>query len=194
MSIVLKKKKINVKSVPNSEHAKAAMKAHIVKDQKAKALQEQSYLKTRDDIKGFWRQYPKAKALFGQIIVTGRRSTARRPGVDGYWAAYPYPWWSEKTKLPVATLKRHLNLLVEYGLIERQLGRHGGTRVLAFIRPTALALDLSDTRPGDMQHFGLGPKKASKTKPAMVAKVLPKTQPDDEKPMTFAEMTAILNN
>jgi len=182
----------------NSKKAKAEIKAAIAKEKAAKALQEDSPLKTREDLKGFWRQYPKARDLFGQIMITWRGSTARRPGVAGCWAAYPYSWWSEKTGLPIATLKRQLNLLESYGLIERQRGQHGGTRPLAYIRPTALALALSDGRPGDRYHLGLkeAGKEEKPVKPLTnaIATMPPPAKPEDASPQSLAELMAILKD
>lgn len=188
MAIVLTKKTKNVKSFINSEQAKSEMRKHVAKVNKAKALQEHSPLKDRAALKGFWKQHPKTRDLFGQIVIVCRQSTARRPGAKGFWAAYPYPWWSEKAGMPVATLKRHLKLLEEHGLIERQLGKHGGTRVLTFIRPTALAFELSDTRPGDEERI-LGLKEGIKPKPAAPAYVTPL-----EKALTDAKLYAELDD
>lgn len=188
------------KIVITSKVAKANLKAAVAKDTHAKTLQEQTPLKTRDDLKGFWRQHPKSRYLFGQIVIVWRASSARRAGVPGCWAAYTYSEWSEKTKLPSSTLRWHLDKLEAHGLIERQLGRHGGTRVIAFIRPTALALDLSDARPGDKHHLGLKvggevEKPAPATPKMPVPKVKPKPEPkpgdDDYKPQTFEEMMAL---
>ncbi len=103
-----------------------------------------TYLKDREALKGFWAQYPTAKILFGEIIKVWRSAASRKVGTNGYWAAWPYLWWSERTKLPSSTLRWNLDLLEENDLIERTRGRHGGTRVIAFIRPTDHALKLSD--------------------------------------------------
>lgn len=178
----------------NNEKAKTEVKAANAKDKVVRALQDDSSLKTRADLKGFWRQYPKACALFGQIVIVGRSSTARRPGVPGCWAAYTYPWWSKKTGLSVSTLKRQLDLLESHGLIERQLGKHGGTRVITYIRPTALALDLSDGRPGDRFHFGLkegGQVEKTTGKPPSKPPVK-QLEPEEPRPKTWDELMAIL--
>ncbi|EKF18830.1 hypothetical protein NA2_11620 [Nitratireductor pacificus pht-3B] len=180
----------------NMSKAKAEIKKALDKEKAAKALQANSPLKTRQDLKGFWRQYPKARDLFGQIMVTWRGSTARRPGVTGCWAAYPYPWWSEKTKLPESTLRYYLKKLVEHGLVERQQGHHGGKRTLAFIRPTALALELSDGRPGDRYHLGLieGGEAEKPVKPAgkPIAETALTPEKEDHPPQSMAELMAIL--
>jgi len=182
--------------------AKTAIKAAVTKDQQAKALQEQSPLKSPADMKGFGAQYPKTFHLLGVIFTTGRGSSSRRPGIPGCWAAYPYREWSERAKMPIATLKRHLDRLEQHGLIERDHGHHQGTRVITFIRPTALALKLSSTRPADWDHFGHKPDepeapstmpKAWKPKPAPV-KAAPKSVPEEEKPLTPEEVMAILND
>jgi len=180
--------------------AKAIMKATIAKDQQAKALQDQSLLKSRADMKGFAAQYPKAFHLLGVIFTTWRGSSSRRPSLPGCWAAYPYPWWSQQAKMPERTLKRHLDLLEGHGLIERVRGHHQGKRVLAFIRPTALALKLSTTRPADWDHLGASPDEPETPPPPTMPKVpkpgplkaAPKPVPDEEKPMTYEEMMAIL--
>jgi hypothetical protein len=185
--------------ITKSAKAKAEMQAMIVKDQQAAALQDQSPLTTVADMKGFLKQHPTTKALLGQIFMVWRGSSSRRRNVRGCWAAYPYTWWAERTKLSVATLKRHLDLLEGYGLIERQRGHHQGKRVLAFVRPTVLALKLSDHRPSDWQHLGLGPngsepKPLAKPKPASSVIANPKPAPDaDETPASLAEILAILN-
>ena len=95
-----------------------------------------------------------------------RKSSSHRPTHTGCWAAYPYQVWSDHTCLPIATLKRHLDTLEQYGLIERVRGRHGGSRVLTFIRPTELALKVSTKKVGkaDWLHL-LGPQKPEKPKP-----------------------------
>ncbi|WP_313193687.1 hypothetical protein [Shinella zoogloeoides] len=180
----------------NSKKAKAEIKAAVAKEEAAKALQDDSPLKTREDLKGFWRQYPKARDLFGQIMITWRGSTARRPGVAGCWAAYPYPWWSEKTKLPESTLRYYLQKLVEHGLIERQQGHHGGKRTLAFIRPTALALELSDGRPGDRYHLGLkeGGVAEKPVKPAVKSVAMtPTPEPEEDQITSMEQLLAIIN-
>ncbi|WP_081532532.1 helix-turn-helix domain-containing protein [Rhodovulum sp. P5] len=139
----------------HSQTAKAELTAALEKDKAAQQVQDQSPLKTKKDIRGFWAQFPKTRDLFGEIMNKWRKSGSRRPGHEGFWAAWPYRDWSAATGLPIATLKRHLNTLEENGLIERTLGRHGGSRVLTFIRPTPLALYLSDVKAGDWQRLGI---------------------------------------
>lgn len=186
--------------ITSSGKAKAAVKAAVTKDQQAKAFQDQSPLKSRADMKGFGAQHPKAFHLLGVIFTTWRGSSSRRSGVPGCWAAYPYPWWSEQTKMPERTLKRHLDVLEQHGLIERVRGHHQGTRVVTFIRPTALALKLSSTRPADWDHLGASPNepKVSPDKPKAwkpaPPKVAPQPIPEDEKPLTLEELMAILND
>jgi len=174
------------------------MKAAIAKDQQAKALLDQSPLKSLADMKGFAAQYPKMFHLLGVIFTTGRGSSSRRPGIPGCWAAYTYQEWSGRAKMSVATLKRHLDRLEQHGLIERDRGHHQGTRVITFIRPAVLALKLSSTRPADWDHFGHkldepeAPStmpKAWKPKPAS-AKAAPKAEPDDP-PLTYEQLLAI---
>lgn len=175
----------------NSKSAKAEMSAAIAKDKAAQQAQDQSPLRTPKDIRGFWAQHPKTRDLFGEIVTMWRKSSARRPDCKGFWAAYPYREWSDRTGLPIATLKRHLNVLVTYGLIERTLGRHGGTRVLAFVRPTRHALQLSKARDGDWKHLGIDPNPPEETpKPAPVTMIAkPKKE---KKKLSPEEMQAIL--
>jgi|GEM_PF-2548765 len=145
---------VKAKSPIHSSRAKAALAASIAKDEQAKAVQAQSPLKNRSDMKGFAAQHPKAHRLLGVIFSMGRGSSSRRPGVPGCWAAYPYREWSERAKIPDRTLKRLLNVLEAHGLIERVRGHHQGTRVVSYIRPSKLSLNLSDCRPNDYEHFG----------------------------------------
>lgn len=174
-----------------SKSAKAELSAAIAKDKAAQQAQDQSPLSTTKDIRGFWAQNPKTRDLFGEIVTTWRKSSARRPDCKGFWAAYPYRDWSDLTGLPIATLKRHLNTLVTHGLIERTLGRHGGNRVLTFIRPTPHALKLSKARDGDWKHLGIDPHQPEeKPKPAPVQHVAkPKKE---KKKMSVAEFEAIM--
>lgn len=151
-----------MKSALHSGAAKADLAAQIDKDKAAQKLQSESPLQSRRDIRGFWSQHPRTKDLFGAVMTIWRKSSARRPDCPGVWAAYPYPHWSEKTSLSVATLKRHLDRLEQYGLIERVRGRFGGSRVLTFIRPTELALKLSNVRPDDFRRIGVDPSKPPK--------------------------------
>jgi hypothetical protein len=139
-----------------SEKAKADFKAKVKKSLKTADTNSTGQpINTPAAIKGFCRQYPKAASLFGKIIGKWRGSTARCPGKEGFWAAYPYREW-----LPYAdfqsesTLKRHLDILEEAGLIQRECHKHGGSRVLAFIRPSPNGLSLSSPRPTDWTHLG----------------------------------------
>lgn len=179
--------------------AKAELKAKIAKAEKTHEKQAASPLKDRVHIKGFWAQYPHAKSIFGTILVVWRGSTSHRHGFSGFWAAYPHIWWAENMKTSVATLKRHLDLLEEYGLIERTLGHHGGARPLSFIRPTALALSLSNCRPTDWDHLGasphdpIGKPKAPKPKPVqLIAQAGP--EPGEDAPQTYEELMAIIGD
>jgi len=90
-------------------------------------------------------------------------------------------------------LKRHLNLLEEMGLIERERGKYGGNRVLSFIRPTVLGLSLSSPRPDDWDHLGQVQDTSEPTPSTPVpAKPQPTEAKIDEKPATLAELQAIL--
>lgn len=178
-----------------SKTAKAELAAALEKDGAAQKAQDQSPLKTKKDMRGFWAQFPKTRDLFGEIMNRWRKSGSRRPGHEGFWAAWPYRDWSTATGLPIATLKRHLNTLEEVGLIERTHGRHGGSRVLTFLRPTALALKLSDVQAGDWQRLGLDPYQPEAPKPA-TAKPAPvwvaKPPATKAKAMTPEEFAAIM--
>lgn len=177
-----------------SQKAKSELADDMAKAE-AKAARKKARLVPIPDkatLRGFWVQYPKACALFGKIMVQWRGSYSTRPGHHGYWAAYPYAEWSQLSGLPVATLKRQLDLLEQKGLIERELGKHSGSRVLSFIRPTKLALDLSDCRPGDYDHLTAGKSKA-KPEPAPLPYVLKPVAPVQEaKPETLEELLAII--
>lgn len=176
-----------------SKSAKAELTAALEKDSAAQKAQDQSPLKTKKDMRGFWAQFPKTRDLFAAIVNKWRKSGSRRPGHEGFWAAWPYRDWSTATGLPERTLKRHLNALEEVGLIERTHGRHGGSRVLTFLRPTALALKLSDVQPGDWQRLGIDPDapKPPKPKPAPVLQVAkPKKTGKEMTPEELAEIMA----
>ena len=137
-----------------SKSAKAELTTLIAQDRAAQQAQDTSPIQTKAAIRGYWAQCPATCRLFGVIVTTWRKSTARRPGHGGHWAAHPYQWWCDLCGMSDRTLKRHLNELEANGLIERERGRHGGNRVLSFIRPTRLALTLSKTREGDWEHLG----------------------------------------
>lgn len=175
-----------------SKSAKAELAAALEKDNAAQKAQDQSPIQTTKDVRGFWAQNPKTRDLFGAIITTWRKSSARRPDHNGFWAAYPYRDWSDLTGLPDRTLKRHLNSLEQHGFIERTLGRHGGNRVLTFIRPTPHALKLSKARDGDWKHLGIDPHQPEeKPKPVpvqMIAK--PKKEKKKMSPEEFAAIMA----
>lgn len=178
-----------------SAKAKAELASDLAKDHAAHSAQANSPIQTRKDIRGFWVQHPKSRDLFGAIYKTWRKASATRPGHAGYWAAYPYPWWSELTGIPVATLKRHLDRLEQLGLIERERGKFGGNRVLTFIRPTILGLRLSNPKSQDWQHLGHDPNTppngpAQSVKPSIAHKVAG-PQPPDEKPLSMAELLAM---
>ena len=172
--------------------AKTELSAAIAKDKVAQQAQDQSPLSTTKDIRGFWAQHPKTCGLFGAIVTMWRKSSARRPDHKGFWAAYPYRDWSDLTGLPDRTLKRHLNSLERHGLIERNLGRHGGNRVLTFIRPTPRALKLSKARQGDWLHLGIDQHQPEETPKLAPVQMIATPKPPKEKKLTFAEMQAIL--
>ena len=177
----------------HSATAKAELTAEIRAEQAVLKKQAQSPIQTKKGIKGFWAQHPKTRDLFGAIMTMWRKSSARRPERNGFWAAYPYRDWSAHTGLPDRTLKRHLTRLEDHGLIERTLGRYGGSRVLTFIRPTRLALDLSTIRAGDWQHLGVDPNvpaQADTPKPATTSPSKPNALPEPK--MTPEELHEIL--
>lgn len=171
----------------NSKAAKAQIATDIEKSDTAQKLQAESPLKTKRDIRGFWAQYPKTRDLFGAIMTKWRASSARRPGREGYWAAYPYPEWTALTGLPDRTLKRHLDRLEQHGLIERTHGRHSGTRQLTFIRPTALAFTLSDAKRADWTRLGIDPDKPTSYKPVPDPLPVLPFQEDEDTPITSLE-------
>ena len=175
--------------------AKKATKAEAARVKQVQAAQTT----TKASLRGFWKQHPKTCSLFGEIMRHRRASYATRPSKPGYWAAYPYPQWTGWTTLPVATLKRHLHQLEEHGLIERELGKHAGSRVIAFIRPTALALSLSDVTAKDWTHLGedRGTWNEKPSAPILLNKPKPAPKiiiPEDEKPANLAEILAIINS
>lgn len=186
---------VKAKSPIHSDRAKATLAASIAKDEQAKAVQMQSPLKSRADMKGFAAQHPKAHRLLGVIFTMGRGSSSRRPGVPGCWAAYPYREWSERAKIPDRTLKRLLNVLEAHGLIERVRGHHQGTRVVSYIRPSKLSLNLSDCRPNDYEHFGHKDEPESSLPPAhpsAPAETFSSSASPAQKPGTLAEVLEIL--
>ncbi|WP_417625811.1 hypothetical protein [Pararhodobacter aggregans] len=153
-----------------SAKAKAELKASLakaeVKATTKTSLIKNSPLKTRADLKGLWAQRPRAKEVFGTVVKVWRGSRSRAPDATGYWAAYTYDEWSSKAELPSSTLRWYLDLLEGHGLIERERHRHKGTRVLAFVRPTRHALELSDGRPGDWELLGIYEKMEAAKKAA----------------------------
>ena len=149
----------------HSPTAKDEMTALIAQDRAAQQVQDTFPIQTVKAIRGHWAQHPATCRLFGLVVTAWRKSTARRPGHGGYWAAHPYPWWCDQCGMSDRTLKRHLNQLEANGLIERERGRHGGNRVLSFIRPTRLSLKLSKTRGTDWQHLGVDPNEPAAYKP-----------------------------
>lgn len=181
-------------TIIKSQKAKAELQAAIAEDQAKAALQTTSPLQTREAIKGFWAQYPKAKILFGKIMVTWRGSSSTRPAVSGFWAAYPYRYWVKTSSMPQRTIQRYFDLLEEHGLIERTHGKHGGTRQLTFIRPTALALKLSDHRPTDWPHLeGQVAKQGKSSNQKAIAPVHLVIEVDEDKPATLEEILVIIN-
>lgn len=175
----------------HSPKARGTMKAAIAASSNAAAKKKARLaalvgepITRREHIKGFWAQYPRAKHLFGIVMREWRASNAQRFGHAGYWAAYPYdPHWCEAAEMRLSQLKVWFDRLEAYGLIERELGQHSGRRVLAYIRPTPLALKLSKSRPSDWQHLGL--TVTGKTKPATTtvpfSKIIkPAAKPDDD--------------
>lgn len=140
---------------------------------------------TREQIRGFWKQYPTLATVFGVIMRRWRASTATRPGASGYWAAYTQPDWVTQAGVSVDTWQRAVDRLVAHGLVERDRGRYGGTRVLTFLRPTLLALGLSDAKARDLQHLDATPEptqsavppKYAPKQPELVAKPAPPAEP-----------------
>lgn len=140
---------------------------------------------TRQQIKGVWKQYPTLATVFGVIMRRWRTSTATRPGASGYWAAYTQPDWATLAGVSVSTWKRTVDLLVAHGLVERDAGRYGGIRVLTFLRPTLLALTLSDAKAWDLLHLDASPEPAQSIaqpqyapkKPVLPPKPIPPPEP-----------------
>lgn len=151
------------------------------------------------ELKAFWVQYPTACRVFSEIFKVWRTASSRRPGTHGYWAAWTYEWWSERLGIPVSTLKWNLNLLEKKGLIERTLGRHGGTRVITFMRPTNEALSLSGGADRiwnhlNKQHFEpkLEPTNALFKPNPTPSKSVSAPQEEEAKPHTLGELMAII--
>lgn len=157
---------------------------------------------SQDDYKAFAKQYPREAAFFGRLVVIWRGSKAKHPAADGYWAAYPYAEWAAQMKVHRNTIGRWLNRLEDHGLIERERGKWGGNAVYAFFRPTPEGLQFAGGRPNDKFHLGKKPlaHKLSEPEPKPIAKAkTPEDEPKlatsiyDEKPLTLAELNAILD-
>lgn len=143
----------------NNPKAKAEAKAHIEKAEKKATKKAEAQAKppvatTRAQIKALWRQYPKEARLFGHIMAKWRASGAIKPGTTGKWAAYTHEEWEGFTGIPVSSLKRHLDRLEGWGLIERDRGQFEGRRVLSFIRPSPQGLRLSAHKDRDWERLG----------------------------------------
>jgi hypothetical protein len=132
-----------------TEKAKASLKASIAFHKKPKRQPKpiMVLLANKRDFAAWTAQYPAPARTFGIMLRRwmGSKSTVR--GIPGYWAAWSYPTWAERAGVSVATFKRHLDRIEEAGILERQLHRHGGTKVLAYIRPTPLALMVAGVHP-----------------------------------------------
>ncbi|WP_126978549.1 hypothetical protein [Frigidibacter oleivorans] len=167
-----------------------------------KALPTAPPISTAAELRGFFKQHPTVARVMGVILKVWRRSTSRRPGKKGFWAAYPHQDWARWTKVSVATFKRQVELLELSGLLEKVRGRHGGTRVVTFIRPTALALELIEAKNEDWLHLGAGNAVNFTSKQPASASDLPtKTaslplgwggKPADQ-PQSYEELLAIIH-
>lgn len=189
----------------HSKIAKAEAKTHIEKAEKkalkkAAAQAKPPIATTRTQVKALWAQYPKEARLFGHIMAKWRASSAIRPGIAGFWAAYTHPQWEGFTGIDVSTLKRYLDRLEGWGLIERDHGAFGGKPQISFIRPSRHGLRLSSPKDRDWKHLGtteaetLYPtsEKPKEVPPPPVVKAVPVTK-DDDPPMTIEQVLAILN-
>lgn len=152
------------------------------------------------ELKAFWVQYPTAKKVFWEIVRVWMTAASRRTGSNGYWAAYTYPEWSKKTKLPSSTFRWNIDLLQKRGLIERKRGRHSGTRVITFMRPTNEAIDLSGGKDRFWHHLNKQHYEPELEPSNALFKPVPKTpkpapEPSEEapQPQTLDEVLAILN-
>ena len=151
------------------------------------------------ELKAFWVQYPTAARIFWEIFKVWKTASSRIPNKNGYWAAWPYPWWSERLGIPASTLKWNLNLLEKHSLIERKRARHSGTRVLTFMRPTNEALTTSE---GDdrlwhhlnKQHFEPKLEPSNQLfKPQMAKPKSPlKPKPEEEKITSLEQLLGII--
>lgn len=152
------------------------------------------------ELKAFWVQYPKAQRVFGEIFKVWKISGARRRDSNGYWAAYTYAEWCSRLDMASSTLRWNLDLLEQRGLIERKRGRHGGTRVVTFMRPTNKALDLSGGDDRIWQHLNkkhYEPKLEPSNqlfKPVLIVKN-PPLEPDPEDPpiTSLDQLLTIIN-
>ncbi|HWK35114.1 helix-turn-helix domain-containing protein [Sphingomonas sp.] len=185
-----------------SAQATAAIKAAVTADVAKAKLQAESPIRETSDIRALWRRYPKAKALFGEIMKVWRQSCATRPGKGGKWAAYTYRDWCRRTGQSLATLKRQLDVLEQHGLIERENGAFDGKPSVSHIRPTAHAIHLSPEaiRPTDWERLGYANehaalaavKQEAKGPPPAHPKPKPKpAKPVESYPQSLQELTAL---
>jgi hypothetical protein len=142
--------------------AKDAVKAEL-KGKPKKAPPAVIPVTTNQQLKGLWKQFPALATVFSIIMRRWRRSSSTRLGHKGYWAAYTQSEWAADAGVSVATWKRAVDLLVAYGLVERDHGQHGGRRYLSFLRPTALILELSGATEADLKHLEAAPYSAPTT-------------------------------
>jgi len=150
---------------------KAKLKAFVYREDKPKSEKQPKpityTIKTKADFAAFCKQDSSAAKLFGNVFTWWRRSKMPVSGDPGYYAAYTHLEWLTKTGVKaVSTLKHQLDRLEEAGLIERSRHRQGGSRVVSFIRPTPLALEVTTGSASDWQHLGLSaPNKTKDAKP-----------------------------
>jgi hypothetical protein len=114
--------------------------------------------------KFFTLQHPKPMSLLREIIWQWNRGYGFAPDRLGEWVVKPLDEWSAHMGgVPRRTLQRWLKLLDDNGLIEREPHRFQGTKTLAFLRPTPVAL----------KHMG----KAGDVKRLTIPKSVPKKAP-----------------
>lgn len=179
----------NVLKFKPSAKAKAEFKA------KFKASHATPTIKSKDEYAGWAAQYPREASMLMIVIGRWRQSSARSPAALGKWAAWPMQDWAAWSKRSERSVKRHIKVLIAEGLIEKARHRHGGSRVLAFLRPTLLALDMTGLKNGDFARLGEDALSAPKPWKLVQLTAPPKpTEPDedDDKPMTPEEFAKIM--
>ncbi|WP_353641976.1 hypothetical protein [Mesorhizobium sp. WSM2239] len=139
--------------------AKAKLKTYIAADKPKKERKPKEIvheIETKADFAGWCAQFPGPAKLFGMIVRRWGGSTATARDSKGQWAAYTHDEWCKVAGVAaVSTLKHRLDRIEEAGLIERALHRHNGTAVKSFIRPTPLALSVTNAKAEDWKRLGL---------------------------------------